>query len=181
MHFNIKNKIFIYLLAMPSLAIILGGFALYIVEQRVEEPSIKNIGDAYWLAVTTITTVGYGEIYPETLEGRIVSGVLLFVGILTIFGFLTTIGAKIIEPMLEVKNRKQENSGNNQKDDYSTELSSDVRSNKNTNPNHMGNNATKAKDWSIKQIDNLAELDNEEFGHLISILISQYYSAKSKQ
>lgn len=72
-------------------------------ESKVDAPSIKNMGDAFWLAITTETTVGYGEIYPLTTEGRIIATLLLFAGILSVFGFLSMIASKIIKPTLEVK------------------------------------------------------------------------------
>jgi Ion channel len=43
--------------------------------------TITSFGDAVWWALTTVTTVGYGDRYPVTNEGRIVGGVLMVVGI----------------------------------------------------------------------------------------------------
>jgi len=45
------------------------------------EPNFKTYGDALWWAVVTTTTVGYGDLYPETSAGRLIAGVLMFVGI----------------------------------------------------------------------------------------------------
>lgn len=103
MLFNIREKSLIYLLLLSSSAIVIGGIGFYIVDLRVDEPSIKNLEDALWLTIATITTVGYGEIYPHTTEGRIVASILLFAGILTFFGFISTIASKIINPTSEVK------------------------------------------------------------------------------
>jgi hypothetical protein len=63
-----------------------------------------------------MTTVGYGEIAPATTEGKIVADILLFAGILTFFGFLSTIASKIIEPLFDVKTKERSNyeiGGNN--------------------------------------------------------------------
>merc|ERR1719440_1568956 len=43
-----------------------------------------NIAHACWLAIVTMTTVGYGEKYPKTLQGRIVGVMCMFLGILLI-------------------------------------------------------------------------------------------------
>ncbi|OGV60177.1 MAG: hypothetical protein A2283_19625 [Lentisphaerae bacterium RIFOXYA12_FULL_48_11] len=50
--------------------------------------NIKTGGDALWWAFTTITTVGYGDFYPLTFEGRIIAAVLMTAGI-TLFGTFT--------------------------------------------------------------------------------------------
>lgn len=41
---------------------------------------LKSFGDAVWLAFTTLTTIGYGDIHPVTSEGRIVSAILVVTG-----------------------------------------------------------------------------------------------------
>ena len=43
--------------------------------------NIKSAEDAIWWAITTITTVGYGDRYPVTTLGRIVSTILMITGI----------------------------------------------------------------------------------------------------
>ncbi|MBU8919359.1 potassium channel family protein [Bacillus sp. FJAT-29953] len=45
------------------------------------EPSFGSYGDALWWTVVTTTTVGYGDLYPETTVGRLIASVLMFVGI----------------------------------------------------------------------------------------------------
>ena len=53
-------------------------------ESRNATSNIKNLFDAFWYSVVTLTTVGYGDRFPITLGGRIVSIVFLLssVGIL---------------------------------------------------------------------------------------------------
>ncbi len=50
--------------------------------------NIKNAGDAFWWAFSTITTVGYGDFYPVSAEGRIIAAVLMTAGI-ALFGTFT--------------------------------------------------------------------------------------------
>lgn len=52
------------------------------------DSNIKTISDAVWWAVTTVTTVGYGDKYPVTFGGRIIAMVLMAVGI-ALFSVIT--------------------------------------------------------------------------------------------
>ena len=44
-------------------------------------PDVNNFYDAVWWSVVTSTTVGYGDIYPVTWEGRLVGMLLMLFGI----------------------------------------------------------------------------------------------------
>lgn len=50
-------------------------------ERGAPRANITSFGDALWWAVATVTTVGYGDLYPVTLAGRVVATALMFVGI----------------------------------------------------------------------------------------------------
>ncbi|MEI6434863.1 MAG: ion transporter [Bacteroidota bacterium] len=50
--------------------------------------NIKSAEDAIWWSLVTVTTVGYGDKYPVTTEGRIIGVVLMFVGV-GLFGTFT--------------------------------------------------------------------------------------------
>ena len=63
------------------------SIAILQLEQGVDA-NIRSGGDALWWAFGTITTVGYGELYPVTLEGRIVASILMFAGV-GLFGTLS--------------------------------------------------------------------------------------------
>ena len=73
--------------AMFALCII-----LFFVESGAEDSSIKTIGDALWYMVVTLTTVGYGDLYPITALGKIIGA--LFV--LSSMGLLGAILATMI-------------------------------------------------------------------------------------
>jgi voltage-gated potassium channel len=53
-------------------------------------PAVKGFGDSVWWALMTVTTVGYGDVYPHTTPGRVVAVILLIAGIGT---FATYAGA----------------------------------------------------------------------------------------
>jgi voltage-gated potassium channel len=59
-----------------------------ITERGVEGSNIKTFADGLWWAVTTVTTVGYGDRFPTTTEGRLLAVVLMFMGI-SLVGVIT--------------------------------------------------------------------------------------------
>jgi voltage-gated potassium channel len=58
------------------------------IEARLPEANIKTASDAIWWGYVTITTVGYGDLYPVTNSGRTVGIFLLTAGV-GLFGVLT--------------------------------------------------------------------------------------------
>lgn len=67
--------------------IIIASLAVLVVEAGADG-NIRTAEDALWWAVTTITTVGYGDRYPVTTEGRLIAVFLMFAGI-GLFGTLS--------------------------------------------------------------------------------------------
>ncbi len=68
--------------------VLLGAAALVLAVEEGGEGSINSFGDALWWAVTTVTTVGYGDTFPVTPAGRGIAAFLMLAGI-ALFGVLT--------------------------------------------------------------------------------------------
>ena len=68
--------------------VILGAAALILAVEEGSGGSIDSFGDALWWAVTTVTTVGYGDTFPVTAAGRGIAAFLMLAGI-ALFGVLT--------------------------------------------------------------------------------------------
>ena len=66
---------------LAILILIFGGIGVYLAEHKQQGANITNLGDAFWQAVITITTVEYGDYYPVTSAGRILAIVVMFSGI----------------------------------------------------------------------------------------------------
>lgn len=71
--------------------------------ERGAESNIRNAEDALWWAFVTITTVGYGDFYPVTTEGRLVAGFLMAAGV----GLFGTFSAFVAAWFLAPARKKQ--------------------------------------------------------------------------
>ncbi len=60
---------------------ILSSTLMYYIEHDVQPEQFASIGDALWWSVVTLTTVGYGDVYPITNMGKLLSGVIAIIGI----------------------------------------------------------------------------------------------------
>ena len=66
----------------------LAGIEITMAERGKPGATIQSIGDGFWWAITTLTTVGYGDIYPTTTEGRFIAVGLMVSGI-CVLGFIS--------------------------------------------------------------------------------------------
>ena len=72
------------------------GFLFY-----VSEPQIKSFGDGMWLALVTVTTVGYGDIELYTTLGRFVASALMLLGMGLIASLTAIISVKFIQNFVD--------------------------------------------------------------------------------
>jgi voltage-gated potassium channel len=63
------------------LVLLVSSFLMYHVEGEVQPEMFSTVLSAFWWAVATLTTVGYGDIYPVTALGKFISGVIAVLGI----------------------------------------------------------------------------------------------------
>ena len=82
--FAITVKVFLASIFVAYIAAI----QITVSERTVDGSNIKNFGDGLWWAITTVTTVGYGDRYPTTTEGRFLAVVLMIMGI-SLMGVIT--------------------------------------------------------------------------------------------
>src|SRR6185436_14770425 len=66
--------------------------------ENANESNIKTADNALWWAFATITTVGYGEYYPVTAEGRIVAAILMTAGVGLFGAFSAALAAWFLVP-----------------------------------------------------------------------------------
>lgn len=70
-----------YVLLLVPLTWFTGAVAVLDAESTNPNALITNLREALWWSLSTITTVGYGDRYPTTVEGELVAGVLMITGI----------------------------------------------------------------------------------------------------
>lgn len=77
----------------------IAAIQITVVERLSPTGNIKNFGDGLWWAFTTITTVGYGDRYPTTTEGRVLAVCLMILGISLLGVVSATIAAWFVRLM----------------------------------------------------------------------------------
>jgi voltage-gated potassium channel len=85
---SLRGRAMTYVVAGAILLAFVASLAVLDAERGSTEANITSFGDALWWATTTVTTVGYGDHFPTTGEGRIV-GVGLMLGGIALVGTVT--------------------------------------------------------------------------------------------
>ena len=81
-------------IVVPSILVIViiifGGIGVYLAEHDHPGANITDLGDAFWWAVETITTVGYGDYTLVITIGRIIAIFVMFSGIGIVLTLVTS-------------------------------------------------------------------------------------------
>jgi voltage-gated potassium channel len=89
-------------------AAIIAGFTLLItaaggiLARVLDHREFQTIGKGLWFALQTVTTVGYGDVTPQRVEGRLIGAVVMLTGI----GFLAVITASVTASLIENSRRR---------------------------------------------------------------------------
>jgi voltage-gated potassium channel len=79
-------------------AVVAGGVLMRVLDHK-EYP---NLGRALWFTLQTVTTVGYGDVTPNRVVGRLVGAVVMLIGI----GFITIVTAAVTSVFVEAARRR---------------------------------------------------------------------------
>lgn len=77
---SIKRELFLFTLATLML-LYFSSIGIYYFENEAQPEVFASIFDAMWWSVATLTTVGYGDVYPITNGGKIFASVIVFIGL----------------------------------------------------------------------------------------------------
>jgi len=75
-----KNDL-IATLFLATVLLVIASTAMYYVETEAQPEEFASIPSTMWWSVTAMTTVGYGDIYPTTVPGKILGSVVAFLGV----------------------------------------------------------------------------------------------------
>ncbi len=82
---------------------------MYYIERSAQPDAFRNIGDGLWWAIVAFTTVGYGDIYPITPLGKMLSSIISLIGIAMIALPTGIISSAFMNQMQEKQKKGNEN------------------------------------------------------------------------
>ena len=102
-----RGRIVVYTVSGVVLLIYTSSLAVFDKERYLHGATINSFGKAVWWSITTVTTVGYGDVYPVTNTGRVIA-VLLMIGGISLVGVVTAaLASWIIERVTEEESLMQ--------------------------------------------------------------------------
>jgi voltage-gated potassium channel len=104
---SLRGRVAVYVVGATSLILFVSSLAVLEAERAEKGATITTFGDALWWATTTVTTVGYGDRYPITPQGRYIAGGLMLGGI-ALLGIVTaTLATWLLDKVREVEEQAQ--------------------------------------------------------------------------
>lgn len=78
---SLQARVNLYIAIVLPMLVLAGSLGIFEAERDLPNANIKNFGDAFWWACETIFTVGYGDLFPVTAEGKFIAVVLMMGGV----------------------------------------------------------------------------------------------------
>jgi len=107
--FHEKRSEIIITLFINAIFILMASTIMYNLENAVQPEKFPNIIETFWWAVATLTTVGYGDVFPITAWGKFISGIIAILGIGLVALPTGIISAGFVEKIQEDKLKKRSN------------------------------------------------------------------------
>lgn len=104
---SLHARVTSYVASTALVVTMVAGFLMYEAEKQAPHANITNLPDSLWWAITTMTTVGYGDRYPVTGAGRFIAIALMGVGIALLGVITASIAAWFVRRMQEVKESEE--------------------------------------------------------------------------
>lgn len=100
---SLRGRVLTYVVGSTSLVIFVAALAVLDAERDSPTANIRSFQDAMWWAITTVTTVGYGDRYPTTTEGRYVAAGLMIAGIALLGVITAAFASSLVDRVREVE------------------------------------------------------------------------------
>lgn len=81
------------------LVVVLSASLMYLVEGSQPNSKFTSIPQSMWWSMVTVTTIGYGDMYPETSVGQLLGAIIAFVGVCVFALPVAILGAGFIEEL----------------------------------------------------------------------------------
>jgi voltage-gated potassium channel len=104
---SLRGRVAVYVCGATSLVVFCAAVAVLNAERRNPDANITTFTDAAWWATTTISTVGYGDRYPTTGEGRLIAGLLMLGGIALLGVVTASLASWLLDRVREVEEEAQ--------------------------------------------------------------------------
>lgn len=98
---NLRGKVVVYATGGAVLLLLCAGLAVTDEERFAPDSTITSFGDGLWWAITTMTTVGYGDRYPVTTTGRVIAATLMVGGIALLGVVTATLASWMVQQVAE--------------------------------------------------------------------------------
>jgi voltage-gated potassium channel len=106
---SLQGRINIYIGLILPMLIFTCSLGVYEAEHRAPGANITNYGDALWWAFVTITTIGYGDYFPVTFEGRTIAVLLMLSGLALVSVITVSFASWFLDRMnIEVTTRTKQ-------------------------------------------------------------------------
>ncbi|MGN6743534.1 MAG: potassium channel family protein [Amnibacterium sp.] len=97
-----RGRVTVYVVGSAALLVLIASLAELEAERHAAGSQIRTFPDSLWWAFETITTVGYGDRTPVTIEGRMIAVVLMIAGIALLGVIAATIASWLVQRVAEV-------------------------------------------------------------------------------
>ena len=89
---TLLTPLFIFFCLVGNAATAISAYVFFLFE-RGDNPNVHSLWDALWWALCTVSTVGYGDIVPLTVGGRLVGIFLIITGVMCFLGSMAVLAS----------------------------------------------------------------------------------------